>query len=220
VRVRIPDRDVRSLSSLLAIPVALRPRLIDALRTIGPNIAYRELTQELATQVGIESETAGDLVRVLRTLYVLRETASASEPEFLTELNTVIDSTFKNAEFLKTGRDALTAFLKDALSVPNFSLVAKAVTLMTGYERKFCSARLVTDLRPVFGSDLAKGPVANLLLHRLSLSYHDGDDMKEIFLALDSSDLREIRSLVERAMDEEESIERASKTSGMPTFKG
>jgi hypothetical protein len=59
------------------------------------------------------------------------------------------------------------------LSSDFFGIVAKAYDLATE-GRTFCSARILTDLRPVFGARVEDGPQAMVVLHTLKLTYHEG----------------------------------------------
>ena len=80
--------------------------------------------------------------------------------------------------------------LRTLLGSEFFSIVAKAYDLATE-ERTFCSARILTDLRPVFGARVEDGPQAMVVLHTLKLVYHEGSKRhEEFFVALDGDDLR------------------------------
>jgi hypothetical protein len=101
--------------------------------------------------------------------------------------------------------------LRPLLSSEFFSIVAKAYDLVTE-ERTFCSARILTDLRPVFGLRVEDGPQAMVVMHTLKLVYHEGSKRhEEFFVALDADDLKTLRKLVDRAEAKAETLRPAVK---------
>jgi len=50
----------------------------------------------------------------------------------------------------------------------------------------------------------------------LKLAYHEGDDSKEFFVALDTEDLRHLRDLIDRAITKESFLKKFVKPSGVP----
>lgn len=81
-----------------------------------------------------------------------------------------------------------------------FGIVSKVHDLATEDERRFCSARIMTDLRPVFGATVQDGPRAMVVIHLLKLAYHEGDARHHHFyVALDDKDLQALKKTIERA---------------------
>jgi hypothetical protein len=87
-------------------------------------------------------------------------------------------------------------------------VTSKALELMTEYDRIFCQngARVVSDIRPVFSTDLH--PKAAVIVHQLRIAYHEGGqtEPRQFFVALDSSDLRQLKSVLERAEEKEQQL--------------
>lgn len=104
---------------------------------------------------------------------------------------------------LKDGEKAtaLTQYVLRLLSVPELSLGHKASCLMVEHEKVFSSARIMSDVRPVFDEknfDANKFP-AVLINHNLKVEYWESGDLKEFYIALDSEDLRTLSDVVTRA---------------------
>src|SRR5207253_649802 len=88
-----------------------------------------------------------------------------------------------------------------------FGLATKVYDLSTGDERTFCHARILTDLRPVFGPNLEDGPKAMLVVHHLKLAYHgDSDKHQEFHISLDADDLETLKKIIERAETKAKSL--------------
>ena len=72
--------------------------------------------------------------------------------------------------------------------------------MRTEDERVFCQARILTDLRPVFGQVIEDGPKAMVVVHLLKLTFHKGSEKhQEFFVSLDGDDLKTLRGLIDRA---------------------
>ncbi len=86
------------------------------------------------------------------------------------------------------------------LSADVFGIASKVVDLRTDDERLFCHARVLTDLRPIFGPRVEDGATAMVVVHLLKIGYHAASqDHKEFFVSLDSDDLQTLRKLIDRA---------------------
>ena len=102
---------------------------------------------------------------------------------------------------------------------PNFDIVAKAWDLKTDDERVFCGARILTDMRPVFGPNVKDGPKAMAVVHLLKLGFDRVGDPKrhnEFHVSLDAEDLGSLRKLIERAEDKASTLRNSVKD--IPVF--
>jgi hypothetical protein len=98
--------------------------------------------------------------------------------------------------------------LTSLLDIQTIRVAAKARTVFIEHEHYLCYARIMTDIRPVFDIDVADDPMAAMIVHTLKLAYHEGDDVKEFFVALDPSSLERLSELIERARAKQASLER------------
>jgi hypothetical protein len=97
--------------------------------------------------------------------------------------------------------------LERLFSIDALSISAKAVLLQLEYERRYHEARVLTDIRPVFGADPSQPPKAAVLSHMLRLAYHDNSsEIKEFYLGLDSIDLSELIQVLLRAQEKEQTL--------------
>jgi hypothetical protein len=99
------------------------------------------------------------------------------------------------------------------LNADIFALVAKAFDLATEDERSFCHARILTDLRPIFGSNVEDGPKAMIVMHTLKLSYHEPSSggHHDFYVSLDAGDLQALRKLIDRAEAKSKTLQPALK---------
>lgn len=97
--------------------------------------------------------------------------------------------------------DRLAGIVKTILEVDSIKVGAKAAVLLADEERAYIKAKIVTDIRPVFGdviqeSDMLKSA---FIVHTLKLTYQAGGD-EEFYVALSSKDLSELKRTIDRAV--------------------
>ena len=75
-------------------------------------------------------------------------------------------------------------------------------------ENTYCRARIISDLRPIFGSNVRQSPKAVLVAHMLRITYHHGSrgTLKDLFLTLRTEDLDQLSELIERARSKADSL--------------
>lgn len=98
---------------------------------------------------------------------------------------------------------------------------SKAINLVTDYENIFYSAKIISDIRPVFGKDVNMTPRAGIIVHILNIHYGTGEDSehKDIYLALDEEDISLLQNVLSRAKEKEESLSILMKKSDMQVLK-
>ena len=95
--------------------------------------------------------------------------------------------------------------LLSLLGNPHLILPSKALSLLTDHARTFGTIRIISDMRPVFGEDATALPHAWMLYHTLHFRCNLTKDAEEdIYIALDTADLREIEEAVKRATEKQE----------------
>ena len=100
----------------------------------------------------------------------------------------------------------------------SLGVTSKALDVMTEHERILCGARIVTDIRPVFGRPTDK-PTAAVIVHNLKISYHQDDEHREFYVALDTEDVVRLRTLLERAEMKAQSLEALLQRAATPYLK-
>lgn len=78
---------------------------------------------------------------------------------------------------------------------------AGALELLTQHERNYQTARVVTDIRPVFADDVHDRPEGAVIVDTLQLQTWDrGGRAEMLAVAMDETDLRELREVIDRAL--------------------
>lgn len=92
------------------------------------------------------------------------------------------------------------------LSRSGIVLKTKAVSVATDAQRLFSNARILTDLRPVFGEDVSEQALGTVILHSLKIGFAENGRENEFFVTLDSKDLRNLQGHIARALSKEASL--------------
>lgn len=172
------------------------------------DLLLREINHYPGTAPQIEglppSETKA-LMEAVNTMYQIRAYADVPIEEFTSDICDAL------LEYEQLTQDQVSRFrerLGKILASDALSIAAKAVVLLGEHEHLFCSARVITDARPVYGRDVASSPDAMVITHTLKLDYHGvGGKIDEIYIGLGSNDVRELRNVLERAEEKAKSLQ-------------
>ncbi|MDX6484221.1 MAG: hypothetical protein QOE95_1992, partial [Gaiellaceae bacterium] len=96
-------------------------------------------------------------------------------------------------------RDLLSRRLNKLLSVESMMVGAKSYILLFDHDRNFRSARVLTDIRPVFFDEAEKTPSAAMIIHHLKVTYLEGDMSKDLYIAMDNKDIKRLIAVLARA---------------------
>lgn len=105
-----------------------------------------------------------------------------------------------------TAEKVLPERLTSLLSSQNLVALGKAVDLARESNRLLNDARIISELRPVFGDDIAAEPTGAVIVHTLRLNYMEEGERKTASLTLNSRDLVQLKRAVERAQTKENTL--------------
>jgi hypothetical protein len=204
--LRIPQEDLPALSTVAGLQSSQLDRFIDAVNSVPPNRDSAALAKLIAKK--IPSVPVDRLIRVLdmlQTLYDIRELSGVSAETFCEDL---IDSIRSNpdAQLSKRQLPKIRLFFEKILEIGNLRTLAKASRLQRDGERLYCSAKILTDVRPVFKTDPSERPEGAVVTHTLKMGYHEGSAHKEFHVVLDTGDLVALNDAVSRALAKDKTL--------------
>jgi hypothetical protein len=148
----------------------------------------------------VPSEEVELISTVIASLYGVCNQPEQSLGEFANELVEVVERTNELQKPEQWEREKAVNFFERALSVEGaLSIAVKAIGVLNDHEHVFCEARVLTDLRPIFGSEVSSTPTSVVMIHNLKIVYQQGEDQKEFFVALDTNDIRALQIVLARA---------------------
>ncbi len=198
--LRIPSEHQRGLARLYKLSDSVADELLASIKSAVSKEQSDDLSaSDLPKLVGLSSENLQEVLNTLAALYGVRINAEVSIEEFIPDVIESLQSP-SSQEFQLPAEsvDSFSARLKKFLSIDALNRAAKARVLRYEHERTFCTARILTDARPVF-EDTVGRPEATVIFHMLKIAYHEAGDVRELYVSLDENDLDELRDVIKRA---------------------
>ncbi len=117
-------------------------------------------------------------------------------------------------------RPRLAERLKALLTLDSLTTTASAIELLVQNPRNYGSARVLTDIRPIFGRDITEPPKGSVIVELLQLETWSPDgDRDMVYVAMDESDLSELKNVVDRALDKTTTLRGVLDTQGVKLFQ-
>jgi len=182
----IPKSAEAPLRELMKLSPEERARLADAVRQAKPVLGVQKFLNEVASQWGGDPDTVEDIIAMLSGMYLARIDMDATVDDFVAGIASALR---KQAEMPKDFEQSLKSILS---AEDSLGITAKAFDLLMDQEHCCHSVRIISDVRHVFPNDASQRPKAALIIHTLNLVYHEIGAVKEIHVALDSSDLKRL----------------------------
>jgi hypothetical protein len=101
----------------------------------------------------------------------------------------------------------------------SLGVTAKALYLAYQFPRHYHGAQVLTDARPVFTTNLAEPPAAFIISHTLQIQVHDDGEDCRWFVMLNTDDLVDLKRVIERAIEKEQSLKQLMSSTGVPTLE-
>lgn len=211
--VVIPKAQQPALKCLLGLPRVQAQGLLAALRSEQPSFYLETMASRLAAKLQLPSNDLADILMMLASMYLTSRSTDHSSDDFATgvihaakDLDSLKDATtdWDHARQLIAGLLACDTSL---------GVTAKAISVTSDHEKLFSKARILTDMRPIFGDKIEERPAAAIVVHTLRITYrahpHQRADLSSFFVAMNAEDLRELQTQIARALAKEQAIGRA-----------
>jgi hypothetical protein len=214
--LQVPSRYIPALELVRNLTDAASKEFLRALESAHITSSAEAMANGIASSVpSIPKEELEKITDLLYSLYHVREFSELNRNDFLKELLESVREIAKPA-ISEQEFPALRQRFKDFLSVKVLQSISKAIVLQRDQDRIYCEARIVSDIRPVFGEDVKQRPVAATITHTLNITYHEAGDHKEFYVVLDQVDLEEMEKAIKRAMAKDETLDQLLSDSGVP----
>jgi len=205
--LKIPIEHRRRLAAVAVFDEKTFESLAGALQSASPALAPGQLARSIEGSVKeIDPGVLAGLVSTITSLYRTRASAEKEPPDFLSDLASVFES---EPEFAGIDKSLLVHRTQQLLDMDaSLGITSKAYDIATEHEHVFCDVRILTDIRPIFGSSVEDQPKDAVLVHMLKIGYHESGvgDHRDFYIALDTFDLYALSEAVQRAESKEQAL--------------
>lgn len=188
--------------------------LVSAIAALDPFAAVSRIEEATATVLD-DGATAGEKQLALPLLALRGQLRKMTPGEIAARLSESADLDLDDA-----ARSKLRARAEEILGTPVFGSTGVATDLQTLNERNYQSARIVTDLRPVFDDNLTLPPGGAVIIETLQIQTWSRDGGSQLlFVSMDEFDLRALQSIVQRALDKTDTLKTFIAEKGLSYFE-
>ena len=212
VEFAIPEQYERGFVEILRLDENQAHGLVSALEDAPPT---RNLTDlQRVTEEKMDQALPSDLNEIMETLsslYGLRDNTGLDLPEFTEVISEMVEESHaEGLEFTnEKDRERFKATMAQLLGVDSLAIAARASDILYERERTIHGTpRIFTDIRPIFGANAEADPRGAIIVHTLKVRYHDGRQVQELFLGLDTENVNEFIGVLERANSKAEALKR------------
>lgn len=197
----IPDKYRSGITKIKSLSEEAIKELSDALENAPPSLKSRDLVNKISTSITLTNDQdIHEIIKALTSLYRLQADSDTPIEELAGDVANAMKSLDdKGGGVSNEDNDKFKFRLISLLGFESLVIASKASALQTDHEHIFCSAKIYTDLRPVFGSTPESAPVGGVIVHMLKVGYHKSGSHKEFYIALDTNDLSQLKTKIERA---------------------
>jgi hypothetical protein len=202
----MPETFKQALTQLCSLSVEERSALSNALSSVKPTffpLDKKAVLSQIPPDIQAATSDLEDIITVIVSLYGVIERTNLSQERLAED---VVSFIADQPDFNAGNRDLLTSFLTEILSKDALTIVAKASDVIVQHENPLRSARILTDLRPIFSAGEDPKISAGMIVHNLQLSVGLSEEPRFFFVALDTNDIRKLKKEIDMALRKESEI--------------
>lgn len=199
----VPEEHRAGLARLLNLSSEDAQKVASTLKSVPiTNTLRQTLAERLSTLDAVLQGNVNEAADTLTGLYIVLAHSNEPPSEMASEVADALKEIGIQLKFPDEAQQRLTQLL----SFDSLVVSAKAEGFMYEYENVFSTARVHTDIRPIFGLGAQELPKAGVITHTLNIHYFHAGQHKEINIALDEIDIGSIIDALERADNKGESL--------------
>jgi len=207
MKLAIPKAQRESFKQFISLPDDKWGSLLHALEAAGPAVSAGTLAKQVSSEVDLGADRVRQMIVVAGSLYVTRDQRGANVEEFGEAVveEAVEEGLVSRDDSAATSK--IRARIAQVLSLDrSLGVSAKATQLLFSHKNPLLTARIFTDIRPIFTGDENPTPRAAVVVHTLELVTNTDGRQLSHYIALDSTDLKTLKRVVDRAIHKESSL--------------
>lgn len=170
-------------------------KIADSLKDQAIDGSMQRVTNAIQ-RAGVFDEANAESVAEALLSLALQRTFRQWKPERISKAVATSDDLDLNDSERKCLEKSLTLLLEPSA----LTVAAKTADLLTEYEHKFASSRIVTDIRPVWEDDVEARPSGAVLTGSLRIDFFGQREFRTMYFGVTAENLRELRDTADRAL--------------------
>jgi hypothetical protein len=219
MEIRVPSHLLPGLAKL-GLYAGKLPMLGEVASELGPKLSLQTLRKQFADKAGIPFQDSDVIVSALIHLLHLLESADKSITEVLGVMTLDLEERAPEqwrSENLDNWKKGATNVAEALNPDGPLAILHKTLEITTAHQNVFESARIFTDVRPVFNSS-ASGIFRAVVTHMLTVSSRNADGQPlTSYFALDSYDVEQLKKRCDRALTKAATIKAGLSSLAWPT---
>ncbi len=156
----LPQSYIQGLEQLITIDDSQFESIIAALSSSEPSLSGKKFVDNVVRACsGIDEAVVRKIVYTVRSLISMKTMHEIDSEEIIADFSAFVE---RSDDFEKHGTQAkasLKARLEAIFSLKGgVRLSAKALDILTEHQNSFITARILTDMRPIFGESVKEKP--------------------------------------------------------------
>ncbi len=205
------------LLRLLHLSQEQMQKLYNAVEAAHPTLTISAFSRQVASMSEIDENIVSDIIWAVGGIYYVSFAAGRSLRDIVQDIRWELESADSEVTLHEDNLGELEKRLMMFLELhASLGVTAKARMLVGLHEPVFLDAQVVSDIRPVFGENPEEPPLAAIVLHRLRISYRDGEQEKDFSVVLETQEIADVRTTLNRADLKAKSLLALLKSAGLP----
>ncbi len=207
-RLNIPTPIKAGLAYIAELTEEQYKELHSALENIPLRIPQDRIFDDSSFQLStIPSDKLSLVKDALFPLYISQQGSSIPLSSIINEIAESLreqneDESERSEEFIGRFKERL----NDLLGIDRAKLIVKSNDILRENARTYGTARILSDIRPVFGENIDQPPQSAVIVHMLKISYFKDQEQREFVVALDTKDIQQLIDTLERAKKKTETL--------------
>ena len=199
--LRVPDQHVEGIAKILSLTDESFEKLAEVLAGLPVKLYPRDLLVKAITGArGVQPDAVEVAADTILRLCINQAGSNTSTEDFVTQvIQSIGKFSAQKLPLSEQNTGTLRSRLTRILNVRSLAASAKATSVVIEYERSFSKARILSDIRPIFGTKADSPPDAAVIVHTLRIHYHQDGEHKDFFVAMDDRDVQDLLEALERA---------------------
>ncbi len=195
--IKIPERDLEQIKFYNELDSKVKKRFLEELQNFEKGTMPNTFIKILAEGVGLSRDNASGFLSLVMNFHHNLENSDLEAEEYYRKLY----ESLLQEDNLGLEVDVIIDIFKELVENTNKNLLItlQALTLYGNNQKVYYGSKVFHEIRPIFVKGQNEG---SLCIHKFKMEFRQNDDVKEIFMALDTEDLKKLKHSIETAEKE------------------